>query len=82
MRLEHLDSLHAVLTDMMAESPSTVPNKTELMSIYGRVSDQGGVGLDRQYHLLFRSGLPQGSRVVINFCTLIVLPLLVRSRSW
>jgi len=40
MRLEHLDSLHAVLSDMMAESPSTVPNKTELMSIYGRVSCQ------------------------------------------
>lgn len=43
-RLEHLESLHAVLTDMMSISTgtgisrSTVPNKTELMSIYGRVS--------------------------------------------
>lgn len=42
-RLEHLESLHAVLTDMMSDSTgssskSTVPNKTELMSIYGRVS--------------------------------------------
>lgn len=47
MRLEHLDSLHAVLTDMMAESPSTVPNKTELMSIYGRVSVQAPVRASR-----------------------------------
>lgn len=43
-RLEHLESLHAVLTDMMSDSTgsgssrSTVPNKSELMSIYGRVS--------------------------------------------
>lgn len=49
-RVEHLESLHAVLTDMMSDSTgsnlgsssrSTVPNKTELMSIYGRVSVQG-----------------------------------------
>ncbi|EDV45639.1 histone-lysine N-methyltransferase SMYD3 [Drosophila erecta] len=46
MRLEHLDSLHAVLTDMMADSPSTVPNKTELMSIYGRLITNGFNVLD------------------------------------
>ncbi|EDW78250.1 uncharacterized protein Dwil_GK16327 [Drosophila willistoni] len=40
-RLEHLESLHAVLTDMMVDSPSTVPNKTELMSIYGRLITNG-----------------------------------------
>ncbi|KAH8420067.1 hypothetical protein KR009_005472, partial [Drosophila setifemur] len=48
MRLEHLDSLHAVLTDMMAESPSTVPNKTELMSIYGRLITNGFNVLDAE----------------------------------
>ncbi|XP_015041837.1 histone-lysine N-methyltransferase SMYD3 isoform X1 [Drosophila pseudoobscura] len=47
-RLEHLDSLHAVLTDMMADSPSTVPNKSELMSIYGRLITNGFNVLDAE----------------------------------
>ncbi|KAM8720971.1 hypothetical protein ACLKA7_006932 [Drosophila subpalustris] len=49
-RLEHLDSLHAVLTDMMSVScsSSTVPNKTELMSIYGRLVTNGFNILDAE----------------------------------
>ncbi|XP_036339293.1 histone-lysine N-methyltransferase SMYD3 isoform X3 [Rhagoletis pomonella] len=35
-RLEHLESLHGVLRDMMGES-AIVPNLTELTSIYGRI---------------------------------------------
>lgn len=62
-RLEHLESLHAVLTDMMSDSTgsslgsssrSTVPNKTELMSIYGRVSGREIKGA--------RENVEQGSR--------------------
>ncbi|ALC49602.1 Bzd [Drosophila busckii] len=49
-RVEHLDSLHAVLTDMMIDSNSrsTVPNKTELMSIYGRLITNGFNILDAE----------------------------------
>ncbi|XP_062140263.1 histone-lysine N-methyltransferase SMYD3 [Drosophila sulfurigaster albostrigata] len=52
-RLEHLDSLHAVLTEMMCDnknssSSSIVPNKTELMSIYGRLITNGFNVLDAE----------------------------------
>lgn len=66
-RLEHLESLHAVLTDMMSDSTgsnlgsssrSTVPNKTELMSIYGRVSVLG-IQRERESE---RKSLEEGSR--------------------
>ncbi|KAH8305325.1 hypothetical protein KR044_005050, partial [Drosophila immigrans] len=51
-RLEHLESLHAVLTEMMSDSSSNsssiVPNKTELMSIYGRLITNGFNVLDAE----------------------------------
>ena len=37
MRLEHLESLHAILCEMM-DGSTIVPNQNELMGIYGRVS--------------------------------------------
>ncbi|XP_030567936.1 histone-lysine N-methyltransferase SMYD3 [Drosophila novamexicana] len=49
-RREHLEALHAVLTDMMTDSSSgsTVPNPTELMSIYGRLITNGFNILDAE----------------------------------
>ena len=36
-RVEHLEALHSVLCELMEDK--TVPNMSELMGIYGRVSD-------------------------------------------
>ncbi|XP_001995690.2 histone-lysine N-methyltransferase SMYD3-like [Drosophila grimshawi] len=51
-RREHLESLHAVLTDMISDSnsgsSSIVPNITELMSIYGRLITNGFNILDAE----------------------------------
>ncbi|XP_017470648.1 PREDICTED: histone-lysine N-methyltransferase SMYD3 isoform X1 [Rhagoletis zephyria] len=44
-RLEHLESLHGVLRDMMGEN-AIVPNLTELTSIYGRLITNGFSILD------------------------------------
>ncbi|XP_054728813.1 histone-lysine N-methyltransferase SMYD3 [Anastrepha obliqua] len=44
-RLEHLESLHAVLQDMMGDS-TIVPNLAELTSIYGRLITNGFSILD------------------------------------
>lgn len=46
-RLEHLESLHAVLSDMMQDS-AIVPNQLELLTIYGRLITNGFNILDAE----------------------------------
>uniref|UniRef100_A0A1I8MCF8 MYND-type domain-containing protein n=2 Tax=Musca domestica TaxID=7370 RepID=A0A1I8MCF8_MUSDO len=46
-RLEHLESLHAILSEMMQDS-AIVPNEAELLTIYGRLITNGFNILDAE----------------------------------
>ncbi|EDW06155.1 histone-lysine N-methyltransferase SMYD3 [Drosophila mojavensis] len=72
-RIEHLESLHAVLTDMMAESGkgsltgSLVPNMNELMSIYGRLITNGFNILDAEMNSI-ATGIYLGVSITDHSC--------------